>query len=156
MSSFEFSPTAVPVLKAASEGDLVTVKKCVGFNRSFLEANNYGYTPLQLVSFRGLKAHLQVARWLIGAGANLEAKARNWFTVLHLASIEGHLVVVKSLVEAGANVNALDEAGRTPRLLAFSPEVSQYLMVAEHLEQGTQYLADMYRVRWTDFSICIQ
>jgi hypothetical protein len=54
--------------------------------------------------------HIDLARWLIGQGANVNARAeaQSRHTALHSAAWEGNLEMAKLLVEAGADINALD------------------------------------------------
>lgn len=58
---------------------------------------------------------IEVAEFLIKAGANIEAGAN---TPLMEASQEGHLELVKHLIAAGANVNATTASGETALMYA--------------------------------------
>ncbi|MEM2790511.1 MAG: ankyrin repeat domain-containing protein, partial [Thermofilaceae archaeon] len=53
--------------------------------------------------FRG---HLEVARFLVENGADVNARNIDGMTPLHLAVFRGHLEVARFLVEKGADVNA--------------------------------------------------
>ena len=61
-----------------------------------------GRTPLHLASKQG---ELDVARYLVEAGANVNKKMEDGRTPLHFASEQGELDVARYLVEAGANIN---------------------------------------------------
>jgi len=58
--------------------------------------------------------HLDVARDLIEAGADVNAKDNDGFTPLSICAEKGHLNVARALIEAGADVNAKDNEGLTP------------------------------------------
>ncbi|MCC7234829.1 MAG: ankyrin repeat domain-containing protein [Bryobacterales bacterium] len=72
-----------------------------------------GFTPLALACFFG---HVELARWLINRGANLDLAAENpmQVTPLHAASAGRHLEIVRALLEGGANPNARQQGGFTP------------------------------------------
>jgi hypothetical protein len=66
-----------------------------------------GYTALDWAARAG---DLEVVRYLIARGANVNAADPMGWTPLHLAAREGHLPVVKLLVEHGASPLAKTEA----------------------------------------------
>ena len=72
-----------------------------------------GFTPVALAAFFG---HLDAARALIAAGADVRAPARNPFKVqaLHAAVAGRNLEIVKVVLEAGADPNAQQQAGFRP------------------------------------------
>lgn len=55
--------------------------------------------------------HVELARWLIAQGANVNARAaqQSRHTALHSAAWEGNLEMAQLLVAAGADINARDE-----------------------------------------------
>lgn len=57
---------------------------------------------------------LDVIKYLLDKGANVNAPDIYQETPLHLASKRGMVEVVEKMVEKGANINAQDERGRTP------------------------------------------
>ena len=57
---------------------------------------------------------LELARLLLTAGADVNAKNKWGSTPLHAAAREGHTEAVRLLLEAGADVNAENEDGETP------------------------------------------
>jgi len=75
-----------------------------------------GSTPLHLASQKG---HVEVARLLVGYGADAAAQDGEGWTPLHRASERGHLDVARFLVEHGADVAAQDGGGSTPLYWAF-------------------------------------
>jgi hypothetical protein len=60
------------------------------------------------------KGHLDVARDLIEAGADVNAKDNNGSTPLFFCALKGHVEVARALIEAGADVNAKKDNGVTP------------------------------------------
>ena len=87
-----------------------------------------GATPLHKCAREG---QLNVARALIEAGADVNAKEDDGWTPLHHCAQKGHLEVVRVLIEKGADVNAKEDDGRTPLHLSASkghPEVARALI----------------------------
>lgn len=73
----------------------------------------------------------QMVAFLLGKGADLEARTNHRDTALALASDRGYLVIVRRLVENGANIEARNEYGNTPVYLASFQghyEVVRYLI----------------------------
>eukprot|EP00919_Chromeraceae_sp_WS-2016_P064169 GHVR01151800.1.p1 GENE.GHVR01151800.1~~GHVR01151800.1.p1 ORF type:complete len:107 (+),score=8.97 GHVR01151800.1:2001-2321(+) len=55
-----------------------------------------------------MHGHLELVKFFIGKGANVNARDNNRVTPLIWASEEGHLDVVKFLIEKGAEINDRD------------------------------------------------
>lgn len=74
---------------------------------------------------------MEVVKYLLSEGADIEATFKTGFTSLYIAAQKGHLEVVKTLVEYGANIDAAAEHGATPLYIASQnghKEVVQYLI----------------------------
>ena len=74
------------------------------------EINGAGWTPLIYAATGG---HADVARYLIDAGANVNAASPNGTTALMMAVRGGHAAVVDLLLASGAEVGHRNEAGAT-------------------------------------------
>jgi serine/threonine-protein phosphatase 6 regulatory ankyrin repeat subunit B len=61
---------------------------------------------------------IEIVKYLIRVGANMNAKNELEYTALMEASAYGHLAIVKVLIDAGANVNARSNRGDTPLMIA--------------------------------------
>ncbi len=72
-----------------------------------------GFQPLGLACFFG---HLDVAEYLIGAGARINSPSENPMNVtpLHSAAAGGHASIVQLLLDHGADPNVRDQGGFTP------------------------------------------
>ena len=75
-----------------------------------------GFTALHYPAFFGRGDAAGASRVLLAAGADVNARSENAFSVLpiHSAVAGGHDAVVAVLVEAGADVNATQRHGWTP------------------------------------------
>ena len=94
--------------------------------------NEAGYTPLMFAAAYNTP---EVVSFLVGQGANIEAKAYvQDLTPLHVAALfNPNPDVINTLVDAGADLEAVTENPMTPLLLACSD--NQNLEVAERLAE---------------------
>ncbi|NIM99608.1 MAG: hypothetical protein GTO24_16515 [candidate division Zixibacteria bacterium] len=98
---------AAEIHDAAEQGDLAAVKRLVSESPDLLDASNErGSTPLHNASFGG---HLEVVKFLLEKGADIEAVNGRGFTPLHFAAYRGHRDVVQLLLDKGGNINAMNE-----------------------------------------------
>jgi ankyrin repeat protein len=68
-------------------------------------------TPILCVAFWG---HDDIAKMLLDSGANVNAKANQDVTPLHVAVRMNNVGIAKLLLEYGANMQAKDQEGKTP------------------------------------------
>jgi ankyrin len=106
------TPNFVPPCKGTGCGS-----EGVGINRGGLPDRGRraevkgGMTPLLYAARDG---HLEPARLLVAAGADLELGDGNAIRPLLMAALNGQIAVARLLIDRGANVNADDFWGRTP------------------------------------------
>ena len=105
---------------AAGRNDLKAVQRFVAQGvsvdaRSAVE----GFTPLYTAA---LKDSLEVAKFLIDHGADVNARGLDGTSVLHAAAYGAAVRAAALLIDKGADVNAIDLKGRTPlHMAAASP-----------------------------------
>ena len=119
------------LVQAASRGELEKVRAMLDHG-AVVKGNNKLLTALHWAVTMG---HRDVAELLIERGANVEAKAADGHTPLHMAAREGDAQMVQCLLEARANPNSTNNASQTAVDLALAfaedePEVAQVLLAA--------------------------
>lgn len=103
----------LPVLNAAEQGDLVTVKALISQGHSINERDTkvkFGWTPLMAAIYQG---HTNVVHYLIAAGADLNLHDNNGQTAIMWAIAHGDegLDIVQELIAHGADLTATDDMG---------------------------------------------
>ena len=74
-----------------------------------------------------------IAKLLIQSGADIHIKNRWGSTALQWAADSGNLLMVQTLIDRGADVNAGDDAGLTPLMVAANYEGETYLKMVQAL-----------------------
>jgi ankyrin repeat protein len=125
---------------ASDKGDTAEVKTLLSKQPDLVNAKNEkGSTPLHLASFKG---HLEVVKFLLEKGADIEAINGGGFTSLQLAAYGGHRDVVEFLIDKGSNLNAINkQMGMTVLDFAFMREMqARKLDIAPFLiEKGAEF-----------------
>jgi ankyrin repeat protein/beta-lactamase regulating signal transducer with metallopeptidase domain len=140
---------------AASAGDLDEVKRLVeeGVDANTRAKGSGGWTPLFAAVFGD---HIDVARFLITKGADVNAKDMAGLTPLHNSCEQGKRNMAELLIAEGADVNARDLAGRTPlhRMFIIGRD---HMDVAELLiAEGANVNAKVTGTRWTPLHYAVE
>lgn len=106
----------IDVFAAAATGRMEDLRR----RATDATVNSYaydGWTPLHLAAFFG---HLEAARLLLDAGADVHAVSQNSLTntPLHAATAGKHSPVALLLIERGARAHPADSGGYTPLQIA--------------------------------------
>jgi ankyrin repeat protein len=101
-----------PVVAAATNGDLASVQEAVQKDPAALTYKEWDSATL-LHDAVG-RNQLDVAKYLLDKGADVNAVTTDGLTPLHMASQNGNIEMTKLLLERGAKINALDAKGWTP------------------------------------------
>ncbi|KAJ3103600.1 hypothetical protein HDU96_009208, partial [Phlyctochytrium bullatum] len=97
------------LLKSASTGNR-PVSRDTYNSLTDIGRNVHDSTPLHAATFSG---HLDVARFLLETGSEIDIRDGRKNTPLFNAALEGHLSLVELLVEKGADIEARGLKGRT-------------------------------------------
>ncbi|MCP9262962.1 Poly [ADP-ribose] polymerase [Dirofilaria immitis] len=103
------------LLDAARCGDLCTVKRIIeSYGIKIINCKDFDGRESTPLHFAAGYNRIEVLKYLLEKGANVEAKDTGWLVPLHNACAYGHLVVAELLIKHGANLNAADKWGYTP------------------------------------------
>ena len=107
----------VDVFAAAATGRVNALTTALARPEAVNAYSYDGWTPLHLAAFFG---HVEAARRLMAAGADVRAVSRNSLanTPLHAATAGKHSDVALMLLEAGADPRVLDSGGHTAERIA--------------------------------------
>lgn len=105
-----------PFHDAAKKDGLEAVKEMLSNHSELLESSDQ-YRRTVLHSAAGYGA-LQVINYLIGKGANLNARDENGNTPLHLAVLRSQDEAVELIINANPDINAVNTDGESPLSLA--------------------------------------
>ena len=116
----------------ARKGDLEGIKKKLDDGEDINVKDNDGFTPLHWAvdrkhvnydielpsEWRTDEQQVEVIKFLLTNGANVNAESKNEITTLHLAAWHGYAAFAKELCIANVDVNASDYRGNTPLHIA--------------------------------------
>lgn len=98
------SNQTTPLMRAAQEGHISTVKLLLEYKASVNTQNKKGMTALMFAAQRG---HLHICQLLINNKADLDVETDESSTALLLACTRGHVAVVQKLLAAGCDIRLL-------------------------------------------------
>jgi ankyrin repeat protein/glyoxylase-like metal-dependent hydrolase (beta-lactamase superfamily II)/Tol biopolymer transport system component len=115
-------PGSIPEIVLSEEmkntvlaGDLPRLQTLLAKDQALLKARDtQGRSLLHLAAVAG---HLEMVRWLIGRGAEVDARTVQMSTPLMHASLSGKTEIVKLLIAKGADLGARDSYQRTAFIL---------------------------------------
>ena len=112
------------IFDAVREGTVEDVKYFIEKKRVNINVKDDGYT---LLHWAAMDDKIEVVKYLISVGADVNVKDNKYATPLHWAVHKGSLEIVKLLVSAGADVNAKDNDGYMPLDIAEGSAMNQYI-----------------------------
>jgi len=99
-------------------GEVVTALLSKNSKQGWIDsASDENITPLIAASSEG---HLEIAKMLIDAKANVSVKDKDETSALMAAAARGHADIVEALLTAGANVNDQNVDGHTALMFAYN------------------------------------
>ncbi len=140
-STFAFSQNVTPeesIFSATSKGDLQEVKKIISQNKKLIFAkDSTRQTPLHVAAEKNF---VDIVKFLIEKGADVNAKNQRGATPLHLACQNGRLRTAELLVRFGASVQEPTfSPARTPiHYAAFSGNIELVEFLVQNGERYTQ------------------
>ena len=108
------SAPKISINEAAERGDIKTLKEHLEFGTD-INAKKDGMTSLHMVASSG---KIELAKLLIAAGADVNARSKEDLTPLHLAAVNGIEEVCELLISEGADLKAVTDNGHTALSLA--------------------------------------
>ena len=102
------------IFDALKKGSIAGVKYWYAENPSSIHRktrNLDNLTPLHWASSNG---NLDIVKFLLSKGVDMEAEDSDYATALEWASYKGHVLVVEALLDKGANINHRDKEKQTP------------------------------------------
>jgi ankyrin repeat protein len=108
---------ALDIFESAALGQVERVRELLAVDPSLARARSPdGFTALHYPGFFGVGDAAEAARTLLAAGADVNARSDNAFSVLplHSSVAGGHEEVTAVLIDAGGDVNAAEADGWTP------------------------------------------
>uniref|UniRef100_A0A0A9Z7P8 Ankyrin-1 n=3 Tax=Lygus hesperus TaxID=30085 RepID=A0A0A9Z7P8_LYGHE len=120
----------IPYLYAVLEGHQDIVELMVT-STNINHVESLGYTALHCSCKHG---YTGIVRYLLGKGAEVNAKANNGRTSLHIAVLNGFREIINLLLKKGASINDADSFGNTP--LHYAAMVGQAKVVEMLIQRG--------------------
>ena len=116
LAGFATALTAGEIHEAIRRGEIETVQRLVAADKSLLGAKDTDGSPPLNVAAQG--GNIEIARFLLEAGADLKAGDNEQSNALHLAASAGQNEMIDFLLSKGMDVNSADVNGTTAVLFA--------------------------------------
>ena len=101
-----------PVFAAATGGDLSAVQQAVEKDPNLVKATEWENATL--LHDAVIQNHIDLAKYLLEKGADINAVKTDGVTALHIAARNGNIEMIRLLLQSGATINVVDERGWTP------------------------------------------
>lgn len=103
------------LFRACKDGDIETVERLIASGFDVEASAGHPDTAIgsRALHFAALHGHLSIAKSLLEAGADPNARNFGGDAPIHGASYRGHLDLIKALLEAGADIEARSGLGLT-------------------------------------------
>eukprot|EP00730_Choanoeca_flexa_P005154 TRINITY_DN11889_c0_g1_i5.p1 TRINITY_DN11889_c0_g1~~TRINITY_DN11889_c0_g1_i5.p1 ORF type:complete len:1155 (+),score=258.36 TRINITY_DN11889_c0_g1_i5:48-3512(+) len=112
---------------------LCQCEKCKSKEASSINVNSCNSKGHNLLHVACQRGELEIARWLLGNGADCQQETTLGRTALHYAAQYCHSSIVELLILYGASVQAQDDAGYTPlHSAAANGHTTPSLLLLEH------------------------
>lgn len=114
-TSRDFQSSIISLLAVADVDMDEEAPMSIPLENALTLSNSEGQTLLHLASILGFH---RLIKWLLGRGADVDARDKNGFTALHFSASSGRLACARLLLDAGADLEVVDGRGRSARQLA--------------------------------------
>jgi ankyrin repeat protein len=101
-----------PVFAAALRGDLPAVQQAVEKDPTLVKATEWENATL--LHDAVIQNHIDLAKYLLEKGADVNAVKTDGVTALHIAARNGNIEMIMLLLQWEATINAVDAKGWTP------------------------------------------
>lgn len=118
-----------PLMRAAYNGHLETVKLLINKGADVNIQNAAGTTALMKAAYKG---HLEIVKFLIDNNANINLKEQHGATALIKGVAQGHTEIVKLLLSKGADVNVADAYNCEDNVCFHEPEGTSLESAVHH------------------------
>ena len=133
-ANIEDNGGTTPIFFACGSGNVHLVKYLVEERGANIKKqDNLNQTPL-MFSFLSIKMNLELIKYIVKLGANVNKQYDDGWTPIFKACEEGHYTIVKYLVEHGADINKDDYYSGTP--LFYSCNNGHYNIIKYLVEHG--------------------